>query len=202
MNTMKKLWIALFCMASACGTPSGFSDAEHQTIVSQNGQIMRLSTIADRTDSLLLRQRALPLGKEELASPDFQLLKQGMLATVCDTTNTGVGIAAPQVGISRRLIAVQRFDKANEPFEFYVNPEILFFSESKSMGHEGCLSVPDISGQVLRSDEIVLRYADETTLEPLTDTVKGFTAVIFQHEVDHLDGVLFIDKMESSAASE
>ena len=60
----------------------------------------------------------------------------------------------------------------------------------------GCLSVPETSGTVLRADRIVLRYLDETTLRPVTDTVEGFTAVIFQHEIDHLDGVLFIDRMQ------
>ena len=113
-----------------------------------------------------------------------------------DPADEGVGIAAPQVGVSRRLIAVQRFDKPGEPFECYVNPEIVGRSATRSAGREGCLSVPETSGTVLRADRIVLRYLDETTMRPVTDTVEGFTAVIFQHEIDHLDGVLFIDRMQ------
>jgi len=115
---------------------------------------------------------------------------------VQDPQNTGVGIAAPQVGILRRMIAVQRFDKPGEPFECYVNPEIVGRSAARTAGREGCLSVPETSGTVLRADRIVLRYLDETTMRPVTDTVEGFTAVIFQHEIDHLDGVLFIDRMQ------
>ena len=91
---------------------------------------------------------------------------------------------------------MQRFDKPGEPFECYVNPEIVDRSAARTAGREGCLSVPETSGTVLRADRIVLRYLDETTMRPVTDTVEGFTAVIFQHEIDHLDGVLFIDRMQ------
>lgn len=86
---------------------------------------MRLCRIGDRADSLFLRRKAAPLGAEELRSEYFRLLKQGMLLTVRDPADEGVGIAASQVGVSRRLIAVQRFDKPGEPFECYVNPEIV-----------------------------------------------------------------------------
>ena len=165
-------------------------------IASQSGAVMRLCRIGDRADSLFLRRKAAPLGAEELKSEYFRRLKQGMLLTVRDTADEGVGIAAPQVGVSRRLIAVQRFDKPGEPFECYVNPEIVGRSAACTAGREGCLSVPETSGTVLRADRIVLRYLDETTMRPVTDTVEGFTAVIFQHEIDHLDGVLFIDRMQ------
>ena len=142
-----------------------------------------------------LVMKAVPLGREELQSAHFRMLKEGMLATVCDTTDRGVGIAAPQVGVSRRLIAVQRFDKPGEPFCFYVNPEIVWYSQTRLPGSEGCLSIPGVSGSVLRSERIVARSLDEESLRMAADTVEGFTAVIFQHEVDHLDGVLFIDRI-------
>ena len=77
-----------------------------------------------------------PLGAEELRSEYFRLLKQGMLLTVRDPADEGVGIAAPQVGVSRRLIAVQRFDKPGEPFECCVNPEIVGRSAARTAGRE------------------------------------------------------------------
>ena len=194
---MKKLLIAAACLLAACAAAGGFTDEERAVIRSQQGRIMRLCTIDDREDSLFLRLKAAPLGAEELASDCFGQLKRAMLLTVRDSTNEGVGIAAPQVGVSRRLIAVQRFDKPGEPFEFYVNPQIVHYSQSRSAGPEGCLSIPDIAGSVLRADTIVLAYVDGETLLPAVDTVRGFTAIIFQHETDHLDGVLFTDKMLS-----
>ena len=192
---MKNLLIVCLCLAASCSALRGFTDAECGVIASQQGHIMRLWTVADPGDSLFLRRKAVPLGREELQSAHFRMLKEGMLATVCDTTDRGVGIAAPQVGVSRRLIAVQRFDKPGEPFCFYVNPEIVWYSQTRLPGSEGCLSIPGVSGSVLRSERIVVRYLDEESLRMAADTVEGFTAVIFQHEVDPLDGVLFIDRL-------
>jgi peptide deformylase len=98
------------------------------------------------------------------------------------------------------VVAVQRFDKEGEPFEVYPNIKIVWASDSKVSGPEGCLSVPGRRGEVLRSQEIVIEYADMKAIKagpdiPMArDTVNGFTAVIFQHEIDHLDGILYIDK--------
>ena len=110
----------------------------------------------------------------------------------------GVGIAAPQVGINRRVVAVQRFDKEGDPFEVYPNIRIVWKSDSVEAGPEGCLSVPNQRGEVMRSQEIVIEYAsaDCEEISMVRDTVKGFTAVIFQHEVDHLEGVLYIDRLK------
>ena len=112
-----------------------------------------------------------------------------------------MGIAAPQVGLLRRLVAVQRFDKEGEPFEFFVNPEIIELGEDTELGGEGCLSVPEIRGEVMRAQSLVLRYRD-AKFDEHTEHIEGFTAVIFQHEIDHLDGVLFIDKLEAEPEAE
>ena len=108
----------------------------------------------------------------------------------------GVGIAAPQVGVGRRVIIVQRLDKEEEPFEVYLNPVILEYSEDHIVGWEGCLSVPAGFGQVDRPVSIVLAY-DRADGQQERESVEGWTARIFQHEVDHLDGVLFVDRMDS-----
>lgn len=108
----------------------------------------------------------------------------------------GVGIAAPQVGVNRRLIIVQRLDKEDHPFEFYYNPEIVKRTGEQKEGWEGCLSIPAGFGKVMRWYDIDLEYdklKDDTVVRE-HEKIQGFTAVIFQHEIDHLDGVLFIDK--------
>jgi len=163
---------------------------------------MRLWTTADKTDSLFLRQPSLELSAGHIESPEFAVLKAGMLNTVNDPANRGVGIAAPQVGIPYRLIAVQRFDKEGEPFEFYINPRITWYSEVEKRGYEGCLSIPDISGTVKRPGEIDISYWDETTGKTVAERVTGYTAVIFQHETDHLDGILFTDRLERPEPAE
>ena len=157
--------------------------------------IMRVLKMNDETDSLQLRKASQALTAEDLKTDVYAILKARMLATVTDPENDGVGIAAPQVGVMRRVIAVQRYDKEGEPFEFYANPTIERYSEAKAIGSEGCLSVPDRSELVERSEAIVLSYLDEATGMYAEEAIGGFTAVIFQHEVDHLDGVLYVDKV-------
>lgn len=182
--------------AAACG---GFSRSERATIGRGGDGIMRVLSIADSADSLALRRHSAKMDARTAVSDDFALLRRRMLATVRDPRNEGVGIAAPQVGILRRVIAVQRFDKAGEPFEFYLNPEILSAGGAAEAGREGCLSVPEIYGTVTRPQRITLRYRD-ISFNEVTETVEGFTAVIFQHEIDHLDGILFTDRMRDTAA--
>lgn len=109
------------------------------------------------------------------------------------STDGGVGIAAPQVGINRKIIWVQRFDKAGEPLEYFINPVITWRSELQNLGPEGDLSIPDFRDQFYRSKVIQLEYVDLKG-QKFSEMVEGFTAVIFQHEIDHLFGILISNK--------
>lgn len=110
-------------------------------------------------------------------------------------TGGGVGIAAPQVGINRRVVLVQRFDKPNAPVEYFINPKITWWSELLNKGPEGDLSIETFRGDFYRSYSIRLEYYDLENKKH-DEMVEGFTAVIFQHEIDHLFGVLISDKLE------
>lgn len=114
------------------------------------------------------------------------------------STDGGVGIAAPQVGINRKVIWVQRFDKPGEPLEYFINPVITWKSEIQNLGPEGDLSIPDFRDQFYRSMVIQLEYVD-LKAQKYSEIVEGFTAVIFQHEIDHLSGILIIDKKEKES---
>ncbi|MDR2125234.1 MAG: peptide deformylase [Prevotellaceae bacterium] len=175
-----------------------FTDSEIEIINRYSQQKMRVLLYNNTQDSLILRQQTKKLSTADMQSDIFKNLKTQMLLTVRDTANAGVGIAAPQVGISRRLIAVQRFDKDGEPFEFYANAYLVYRSDAKRTGSEGCLSIPGRRGNVERSETVVVEYTDTETLTQQVDTVSGFTAVIFQHEIDHLDGILYIDKLQQN----
>lgn len=170
---------------------------------------MRVLTIKDAADSLILRTPCKDFSSAMLQSSEFTALSELMLATVQHPTQDGVGIAGPQVGISRRVVAVQRFDKPGEPFEVYPNIRIVAWRGELCSGPEGCLSVPNRRGNVLRYRDIDIQYtlpagspasggSSHTRPAPrdTTERIQGFTAVIFQHECDHLDGVLYIDKLE------
>ena len=203
-------------LLASCGVrqreAEGFTEAE-RAMIHGSDSIMRVLTIDEPSDLLVLRTLSSDLSDYALLSDDYERLAELMVATVTHPTQDGVGIAAPQVGLNRRIIAVQRFDKEGEPFEVYPNVRIVWASDSLAAGPEGCLSVPDRRGEVMRSQKIVIEYADMTQIEysrqenrlksnlsakpvPMVrDTVYGFTAVIFQHEIDHLDGVLYIDRL-------
>ena len=189
--------VVMTVLAAVCGCTA--DDAPRlgraeKDIIDAEG-IMRVLTVVDREDSLVLRSECTDFPLKTLRSERFGRLAERMIATVTDSTQDGVGIAGPQVGLKRRVVAVQRFDKAGEPFEVYPNIRVEYLSDEKQTGPEGCLSIPEIYGEVERSQTVVISYVDINTLDTVRDTVSGFTAVIFQHETDHLDGILFTDRM-------
>lgn len=160
----------------------------------QDGDILKVYTISNREDSLLLRQKCTDFTPDELSSAEFAHFAEMMIKTVTHPSQDGVGIAGPQVGLSKRVVAVQRFDKEGQPFIVYPNISIVAYRGDLVPGPEGCLSVPECRGEVLRYRDIDIEYTSPQTLERVRENVKGFTAVIFQHEVDHLEGILYTDR--------
>jgi len=179
-------------MAVACAEKPSFT-AEELDLIENQGPVMKVFTVADESDSLVLRASCSDFNAADLKSSAYAALAEKMVATVTSPEQDGVGIAGPQVGLSRRIVAVQRFDKDDEPFEVYPNIRITKTTGDKVLGREGCLSVPGRRGQVLRYRDIGITYTSPRTLTDTTEHVEGFTAVIFQHECDHLDGVLYTD---------
>ena len=179
-------------LTAGCGDRASRLTAEEERLIMSSGGLMRVLLVTSPEDSLVLRTTCADLAEEDLQSEVYERLARRMIATVTDSTQDGVGLAAPQVGLNRRVVAVMRYDKPGYPFEVYPN------IERKQTGPEGCLSIPDIAGDVERSQQIVIRYTDPETLSEVRDTVDGYTAVIFQHETDHLDGILFTDRMGSA----
>lgn len=107
----------------------------------------------------------------------------------------GIGLAAPQVGRAVRVIVVDVADKDEPPAPYrMVNPEIVDASEALRITNEGCLSVPDFYADVERADTITVRYLDENG-EHKTLAAEGMLATCIAHEIEHLDGVLFVDHL-------
>ena len=195
------IWSALL-LAAGCGDRVLRLTAEETDLIMSSDRLMRVLLVTSPEDSLVLRTPCVDLAEEDLQSEVYDRLASRMVATVTDSTQDGVGLAAPQVGLNRRVVAVMRYDRPGYPFEVYPNIHIEYFSDQKQIGPEGCLSIPDIAGDVERSQQVVIRYIDPETLSELRDTVDGYTAVIFQHEVDHLDGILFTDRLTAPAGSD
>ena len=124
-------------------------------------------------------------------TPRLRETLQDMLETMRESY--GVGIAGPQVGVMRRIFVAQPDPEDEERVFFMINPVMLEMSEEKEMGPEGCLSVPDMVGDVERSVRIRMEATD---INGNTNTYEfeGFDARVMQHEYDHLDGILYTDK--------
>jgi peptide deformylase len=170
---------------------------EERELLSSGDSVMYVLNVNDPDDEKILRTQSSQLGAKALKSKEYESLKAKLMATVNAPEYGGVGIAAPQIGVNKRVIAVQRVDKPGEPFEVYPDIQIDTAFGAPVPGFEGCLSVPPLRGRVFRHPSVAISYRDASNYKLCRDTVSGFAAIIFQHECDHLDGVLFIDKADS-----
>ncbi len=152
----------------------------------------------------VLRARAKPLEPAEIASPRIQSLIDSMFETMQEYQ--GVGLAAPQVHESLRLFVAgfpprrngedEDDEEPRLPLTALINPEITVVGTAVAEDWEGCLSIPDVRGRVPRALEIDVRAYDRRGRK-INVHAKGFSARVIQHETDHLDGVLFFDRMKS-----
>ena len=143
----------------------------------------------------VLRRPARALQPSELRSPEVQRLIDDMIDTMKEYH--GIGLAAPQVHESVRIFVAGSSDpEAGLPLIVVVNPEITPLGAETVEDWEGCLSIPDLRGKVPRARQIQLRGLDREGRR-LDMKVAGYTARVMQHETDHLDGILFFDRMRS-----
>ena len=184
---------------SSCGVsvPMTMTKAE-ASLINGSPEVMRILTVDNEEDLTILRKSSTNFNLTDINSPEYGILVDKMVKTL-ESTDGGVGLAAPQIGINRRVVAVQRVDKEGEPVEVYPNIRIEEYRGEMEEGPEGCLSVPDQRGNVLRYRDITIVYTDinsdrQDQPREIREDISGFAAVIFQHELDHLEGVLFIDK--------
>ncbi|WP_321371436.1 peptide deformylase [uncultured Draconibacterium sp.] len=143
----------------------------------------------------LLRKKAKTIEKDH---PKLDEIIENMWETMY--YSDGVGLAAPQVGLSLRLFVIDASSGADEEPELegfkkvFINPEIIETNGDEWTMNEGCLSLPEIREDVDRPDEVTIKYLDENFEEHL-ETYKGFAGRVIQHEYDHLEGVLFVDHL-------
>lgn len=190
---MRKFTLILLLFISFYGFSQKFSKEEKAFILAGNVKtaLPIYQTDNDEQHKVLLTQ------SQEISPKDktLPILIDRMRLSLA-ATDGGVGIAAPQVGVNRRVILVQRFDKSNAPVEYFINPKIIWRSELLNKGPEGDLSIDNFREPFYRSYSIRLEYYDLDNKKH-DEMVEGFTAVIFQHEIDHLSGILISDKFEN-----
>jgi len=139
----------------------------------------------------ILRKLAEPLDKEKIPSPEIQQHIKDMLSTV--EAADGAGLAAPQVHISLRIV-VLKID-SSIGMEVWINPAVEALTDEHMLTFEGCLSVPELRGCVARPNHIRVSGLNQNG-DSFDRVLEGYPAVVAQHEIDHLDGILFVDRIE------
>ncbi|WP_079241090.1 peptide deformylase [Chryseobacterium indologenes] len=188
---MKKLPILLIFFT---GLFTAQKLTSHELSIINQGDVSAALPIYQTTDNNQHQTLLNTSSEADPLDPNTAVLVKRMKESLL-STDGGVGIAAPQVGINRKIIWVQRFDKEGTPLEYFINPVIVWRSDLQNLGPEGDLSIPDFRDQFYRSKVIQLEYVDLKG-QKYSEIVEGFTAVIFQHEIDHLFGILISDKKE------
>lgn len=145
-----------------------------------------------------LRQIAEDVSREEILSPEFKVLLQDMYDTM--KVEGGIGIAAPQINVPKKVTLIElpassRYGEfAGTPLMIIINPKMSYEDETLQGFWEGCLSVPGLRGYVERPRKIKVEYLNENA-EQKTIVAEDFLATVFQHELDHLFGKLYIDRI-------
>lgn len=188
----------ILLMTYSCTTNQLTNQEKHIVNNGANNEPFKVLLTTNEQDSMFLRQKSTAINLEEDKDDVLKLIER-LKATL--EAEQGVGIAAPQVGIARNLFLFVRTDKPHYPVEVAINPRIVNYpDETICFERDGCLSVPDQSGNSIRYPWIEVEYTNEQgvlTRERLEgySRLESFVAVIFQHEYDHLQGVLFTDKL-------
>lgn len=150
-----------------------------------------------------LRKISVPVDENEVGTKEFKKLIKEMFETM--RYENGIGLAAPQIGVLKRLVVIgteeenPRYPKAGRLKDhILINPIITPLNSPKEGEGfwEGCLSVPGMRGYIERPNKIQIEYFDEKW-NKIQKTIEGFQAIVYQHECDHLDGVLYVDRLKS-----
>lgn len=152
---------------------------------------LKVCKLGDRS----LRQ---PAKRVNRVNDEIRAIAVQMLQTMY--SNNGIGLAAHQVGINKQIIVIDtELEDETSPPLIMINPEIKSLGGDAVVGEEGCLSVPDVFLDVQRPDQVTINYRDEDG-KPQTLTTSGILARVIQHEMDHLNGVMFVDRVQNAIA--
>lgn len=159
-------------------------------------KILKIYTIEAKNEEEFLRRVSKEVSKDEILNKEFQLFLDDLLITAQEVKTTdgysAAGLAAIQVGVDKRVFCILK--ENDGAFEIMINPEIKIFNDEKIIGIEGCLSVPAKEGRVSRYKKIKVKYLDRNG-KIRKAVFRNQEAREIQHEYDHLEGILFTDKL-------
>jgi len=156
---------------------------------------LKIYTIEEPNEEKLLRKTSEDVTLDELKSKDFKEFLDNLLHTALTSEEqVGIesgGISAPQVGVNKNVIYMLNYDTAD--FELLINPQVQNIGDKTNIDYEGCLSVPNVEKQVKRFNKVKVKYLNKEG-KKVKRRFNGINARVLQHEDDHLNGILFIDK--------
>jgi peptide deformylase len=157
---------------------------------------LKIYTITDKKEEEVLRQKSSPVQEDQIKTSEFKEFLKDLLYTAQHSEEQGNvpagGISAPQVGRNIRVSYILNYE--TNQWQLFINPEVEPNGFAKISTIEGCLSVPNREEEVMRYKKVKVKYQDEDG-NWKTEKFKDYNAVTIQHELDHLDGILFIDKI-------
>lgn len=153
---------------------------------------LRILKIDKKEDEKSLRTPSVSVNEEDFNSKELELFLDDLLLTAKQSEEPAGGIASPQVGVNKRLFYILDYD--TDEWKLFINPQIEPVGFMKSKTEESCLSVPNREEKVLRYKKVKIKYQDKNG-EWHTEKYNDLNAITIQHENDHLDGVLFIDRI-------
>ena len=155
---------------------------------------MAIRTIRELGESVLSKK----CKEVKEMTPRLETLIEDMLDTMYEAE--GVGLAAPQVGILKRVCVVDTYDEEDENAPYILINPVILSSDGEQTDYEGCLSYPGKVGEVTRGNHVVVRALD-INMEPYEVEAEGLLARAFQHEIDHLDGVMYVERVNGDVIS-
>ena len=155
-------------------------------------KVLRILTIEDKKDEEILRRKSLPVKEEEFNTKEFNEFLDNLLETAKQSSEPAGGIAANQVGVNKNVFYLLNYD--TNIWELFINPTVEPDGFTKMSIEESCLSVPNREEKVLRYKKIKITYQDREGNKQVKK-YSDLNAITIQHEKDHLDGILFIDRI-------
>ncbi len=175
------------------GVDTNFTKTELRLILKDDiDKPMRVLNYFNHKDSLILRTQSSDI--DNFTDKNLTIFIDRLMTTAINSPND-LGIAAPQVGVNKKLIIMQRLDKAKKPFEIYLNPQILAYSEDFILVLESCQSIPNIKGNTYRAEWIEISYYTIEGIEVIEKITDAVISQFFQQKTDYLDGIVFLDRM-------
>lgn len=195
----KKLIPALFALLSLAGCAQKTFTSEEKKLIMDSPDLMKVLTIKNQQDSLSLRTPSTEVTVADMNSEEYKELCRKMVYTCYEPVYDCAGMVAAQVGVPKRIAMIKRFDKAAAPWEDYCNLRIVETRGIKRESIETCASIPGKMDTLMRWKDITVAYLDPDCKrgEPreVTEDVTGYAAVLFQQQIDLMDGILFTDRL-------